>query len=365
MKQWFKENKVRLLVSSVVTLLPILYGVYFWDQLPASFVTHWGADGVADGTGSKAFAVFGMPLIFFAVNLLCFFCTYFDKNNREKNKKAMGIILYVFPLLSVLISLIVYKTAMSDSNSFEFFWLFPVIFGALFLVLGNYMPKVSQNRTLGFKTKLTLSNEENWNKTHRLVGRLWVIGGFVLLATAFLPIKWFIAVLMVAIVGMIAVPYAYSYNIYRNHKQQGISYEMKPNSKSEKAAMRITAITLPLVLVFVAALMFTGSIQYEFSESSLKISATYGDFSNVGYEFIDSVEYREDFDFGSRNYGFGSAKLSLGNFRNAEFGSYTLYAYTQCDSAVVIKSGEHILVINDKSEEATIALYNTLKDKID
>ena len=110
--------------------------------------------------------------------------------------------------------------------------------------------------------------------------------------------------------------------------------------------------------------MITGNIEYEFTEDSLKIDATFGNYSVVGYEFIDAVEYREDFDFGIRNMGFASAKLSIGNFRNDEFGNYTLYAYNKSGSAVVIKSGEHIMVITGEDSAATQTLYQTLQDNI-
>lgn len=362
MKQWFKENRMRIILSSVVTLLPVLYGILFWDKLPDSFTTHWGADGIADGTGSKAFVVFGIPAIFLAVNLLCVFCTYLDKHNREKNQKAMGVIFWIMPILSVLINCVIYKT--TGSNAFDFFWLFPVMFGVLFIVLGNYMPKTASNRTLGVKTAFTLGNEENWNKTHRLTGRIWVAGGVVILATSFLPLKWSVGILLATILVMVIVPYLYSYNIYLKHKQQGISYWEAPKTKEEKAAVRISAVVVPLILIGVCILMFTGSIQYEFTEDCLKIDATYGDYSVVGYEFIESVEYREDFDFGARNMGFGSAKLSIGNFRNEEFGNYTLYAYNASNSAVVIQSGEHILVITGADDIETQQLYQTLQGKL-
>jgi len=284
MKQWFKENKVRLLVSSLVTLLPLLYGILFWDKLPNSFTTHWGADGVADGTSGKAFAVFGMPAIFLLINLLCAFATYFDKGNRGRNQKAMGIIFWIMPILSVLINGVIYKTALSNDS--DFFWLFPVLFGVLFAVLGNYMPKITKNRTLGIKISWTLSNEENWNKTHRLAGRIWVAGGIVILATSFLPIKWAVGILLAIMFVIIIVPFGYSYYIYRKHRQQGISYTNTPKTKEEKAAIKITAVFVPLILVGVAILMFTGSIQYEFTEDSLKIDATYGEYSTVGYELL-------------------------------------------------------------------------------
>lgn len=362
MKKWFKENKVRLLVSSLITLLPMVFGIIVWDKLPDTMITHWGADGTADGFNGKTFSVFIPTAIMFVLNLLCVFATAFDQNGRNQNKKAMGIIYWIVPIISLMVNGAMYNVAFNGEVNFE--WLFPALFGILFVVMGNYMPKVVRNRTFGIKISWTMNNEENWNKTHRLAGKVWVAGGLIMIATAFLPMKWAIGVFFILLLTTITVPFAYSFSIYRRHKKQGISYQYVPRSKAEKTALKISAIAVPLILVGVLVLMFTGNIQYEFTEDCLKIDATYGDYSTVGYEFIDTVEFREDFDFGSRNYSFGSAKLSLGNFKNDEFGNYTLYAYTACDSAVVIKSGEHILVITGENTEETQMLYNSLKDKV-
>ncbi len=362
MKQWFKENKIRLFVSSFVTLLPMLFGVIFWNKLPDVMTTHWGADGVADGFSGKAFAVFVPTAIMLAVNLFCVFATAFDQNGRNQNKKAFGIVFWIVPIISLLVNGAMYNVAFNGEANFE--WLFPALFGILFIVMGNYMPKIVQNRTFGIKISWALNNEENWNRTHRMAGKLWVAGGVVLLASAFLPLKWTIAVILVVLLIMMIVPVIYSFSIYCKHKKQGISYRYVPRSKAEKTALKISAVAVPLILIAVLVLMFTGSIQYEFTEDSLKINATYGDYAVAGYEFIDNVEYREDFDFGVRNYGFASAKLSLGNFKNDEFGNYTLYAYNACDDAVVIKSGEYVLVITGKDTAETKELYESILEKL-
>lgn len=362
MKQWLKENKIRLLISSFITLIPMLFGIVFWNKLPDLMTTRWGADGVADGFSGKAFAVFVPTGIMLALNLLCATATAFDQNSRNQNKKAMGIIYWIVPMISLLVNGAMYSVAFGEEISID--WLFPAMFGILFVVLGNYMPKIKQNRTLGIKITWALNNEENWNKTHRLAGKLWVTGGIVLLTTAFLPLKWAISAMLVIFLIMMIVPVVYSYSIYRKHNKQGVSYAHTPKSKAEKVALKISAIFVPLILIGVCLLMFTGNIQYEFSDDCLKIDATYGKFSTVAYEFVDTVEYREDFDFGVRNWGYGSASLSLGNFKNNEFGHYTLYAYTACDSAVIIKSGEHVLVITGKDDAQTQELYNTLLEKV-
>ena len=58
----------------------------------------------------------------------------------------------------------------------------------------------------------------------------------------------------------------------------------------------------------------------------------------------------------SRRYkdnGFGSGRLSMGTFKNDEFGTYTRYTYNGCDECIVISVDDKILVLNGKDEYST------------
>ena len=92
MKNWLKQNIKSIILSLLLTLSPMLIGCLIWNQLPETVVTHWGADGVADGYSSKAFAVFAMPAILTGINLLCLILTPLDPRQREQNKKAQNLI---------------------------------------------------------------------------------------------------------------------------------------------------------------------------------------------------------------------------------------------------------------------------------
>ena len=48
-----KKNKLKVIVSSIAILLPMLFGLVMWDQLPDTMTTHWGADGNADGLAER------------------------------------------------------------------------------------------------------------------------------------------------------------------------------------------------------------------------------------------------------------------------------------------------------------------------
>ena len=44
-----KQNKKLLLLTSVITLLPVFIGLFLWNQLPDSVATHFGLNNQPDG----------------------------------------------------------------------------------------------------------------------------------------------------------------------------------------------------------------------------------------------------------------------------------------------------------------------------
>ena len=359
MKNWFKQNRKSIILSLVLTLAPTLIGCLIWNQLPETVVTHWGADGVADGYSSKAFAVFAMPAILPGINLLCLILTPLDPRQREQNKKAQNLIFWIIPIISFTVCGIFYAISMGKTMNIPL--LIALMTGILFLILGNYMPKVKQNSMLGLKISWTLLNEENWNKTHRFTGKLWVAGGIIMLLTILLPDNWFFPVLIAVTLAMVIAPVVYSYRIYRRHKAQGINYNIPPQQKKYRY---ITVIFLVIIFTFVGILMFTGDINYTCGDEALYIEASFTDDAVISYAKIDSIEFRETFDIGHRIMGFGSPRLSTGAFQNDELTDYTIYSYTFCQSMIIIRSGNQYLAINAATPEATLELYQTLLSKI-
>lgn len=357
-----KNHKFKAIISSVIILLPILFGIAIWDKLPEQMVSHWGGDGVADGYANKAFMVFCLPLILLAVHCLCLLLTSLDKKSKTQNKKIVTLVYGIIPAVSLVVNGLIYAAALGSAENAVV--LIPLLLGVLFMVLGNYMPKSTRNFTFGMKIKWTMSNDENWQKTHRLGGILSFVGGIVVLLTALLPFEIAMITMLTVVAVIVLVPTVYSYLLYRKHKAAGIEYDSVFDTKNNKIAKRIAGIAVPLILVGVAVLMFTGDVSVSYNADSFRVSATYSGSLTVPYESVDSLEYRETFSAGHRQMGFGSPRLSVGTFKNEEFGSYTLYAYTGDYGCVVVKQGENVLVIVGKSAEDTKAIYDVLAKKI-
>lgn len=356
-----KKNTFKIILSSLIILLPIFYGILMWNDLPDTMTAHWGADGNADGVAGKAFVVFGLPAILLALHLVCLLFTLLDKKQKAQNEKALGIVFWILPVISLLSNGIIYRAAFG--SELDLALLVPGLLGIMMIVIGNYLPKVSQNRILGIKISWTINNEENWNKTHRLAGKIWVICGLIMLLSIFLPLAAMLWVTGCALVVMVVIPMVYSYSIYKRHQKEGIVYSAPEKSKAGKISARISAVVVTLLLIGVAVLMVTGNITVDCGDSSFTINATYWTDLTVDYSEIDTVEYRKDLDPGLRTSGFASARLSMGIFQNDEFGSYTLYAYTGAEEYIVLTSGEKTLVIGLADAEESQSVYHALLAK--
>ena len=205
-----KKNWKLLLLTSVVILLSIFAGLFLWNRLPEQVPIHWNAAGEVDGWSSKPFAVFGLPLIMTAALWLCALGTGTDPKKANHPEKVVHLVLWIIPILSIVLFTITYAVALGKNVRIEL--AMPVVIGLIFAIVGNYLPKCKQNYTIGIKIPWTLNSEENWNKTHRFAGKLWVVCGLLIVLSGFFGGFWIFAA--VALV-MVLVPVIYSYLLHR------------------------------------------------------------------------------------------------------------------------------------------------------
>ncbi len=354
------KNKKYWLITAAVTLLPILVGLLLWDKLPDKLPTHFGIDGTADGWGSKGFAVFGIPLMMLAFQIIIYACTLLDKQNRGHNEKVLNLVGLIFPGMSMVFAVLIYSRGMGLELNLSSL-LFPLL-GLFLILVGNWLPKIKQNATLGIKIKWTLYNEENWNKTHRFGGWCWVIGGILFCAMGFVPGKSLVWLLPLELIVLAVVPMIYSWRLAKMQQRAGTWTESEVNRKLKKHPVLQAAALAALVVVLagVAFIMFTGDIEYTCTDTALVIEADFHSDSVVTYESIDSVELRDTAPTGTREWGFASARLLMGWFDSDELGGHTRYSYVGTQGCIVLRCGGDVLVLNAENEEKTRELYEKL-----
>ena len=137
-----------------------------------------------------------------------------DPKCKQYHPKSIQLVLWICPILNLVINTMVYAAALGYGVDVEL--IMSLLMGVLFIFIGNLLPKMQQSYTMGIKLPWTLHNEENWNKTHRLGGKVWVIGGIIILSTAL----WGnFLVLMATTLLMVLIPVVYSYCLYRKQSQ--------------------------------------------------------------------------------------------------------------------------------------------------
>ena len=207
-----KHEKKRLILTTVICLLPIMAGLVLYSRLPERVPTHFDFSGTPDGWSSRPFAVFGLPCLLAALNVFLYACLNRDPKRANMSGALKTVSQWSLPVLSVLCYGLTLTAALGYPSRIEI--VVPLLTGILLLVIGNYLPKTKQSYTMGTRLPWTLQSEENWNRTHRLSGFLWVAAGaaFILLSLLRLWNIWLLGALLLA---LIFVPIGYSYFLHK------------------------------------------------------------------------------------------------------------------------------------------------------
>ena len=203
----------KLLWPTVIGLLPILMGLAVYSKLPEKMPIHWGLDGEPNGYATRLAGILILPLIMVVVNVIVQFSLETAPKTNLKLKKLM---LWLLPILSVTFQSLTLSQALGYHLDIALITMVTV--GIIFILLGNYIPKTSQNRVAGFRFPMTLSNPDNWQKTNRLGGMMLVISGIIMILGGVIS-TWYpiVAVLtfIVILFLIILVPLCYSIRLAR------------------------------------------------------------------------------------------------------------------------------------------------------
>lgn len=208
-----------ILFSATVVGAMLLLGAWAWLRLPADALVpiHWGVDGKIDGYATKTVGLFLLPLITIGVSALFWVIPFIEprRANLEKSAKAYAAIWIALVLLMAAIDVVAVAAALGadlDMTLIVF-----VSIGALFIVIGNYLPKVRSNYLVGIRTPWTLTSDLAWDRTHRAGGRLFVLEGIAFIVVGLLrpAPQAVIAVLVGGIAIMLTFVFVYSYRVWR------------------------------------------------------------------------------------------------------------------------------------------------------
>ena len=210
------------IVSALLVAAMALSAVIAGQSLPADLrlPVHWDLSGAPDDWADKWVGLLMPAGITAGVGLLFWFLPVLEPRARNFSR-SQGLYLWGWAavlLLGIAIHLVVLSTALD--------WGLPanhVIVGAcglIFVIIGNQLGKSRSMYLIGLRTPWTLASEEVWVRTHRLAGKLMVLGGLATLVAAFLPLpSGLLATILIATIAIAAVvPILYSFLLWRRER---------------------------------------------------------------------------------------------------------------------------------------------------
>lgn len=340
MKKMIAENKGKLIFSSAVILFP---------QAVAFFMKE---------------SIYYLPFQCFVIHWICLLITFADWRKKPQGKKVFNLVFGIMPVLSIAGSafiLFVKNGQISYALALVFMYLG---FGLMFILIGNYLPKIRQNRTMGIKIKWALEDEENWNATHRFGGKVWVVCGFICMMCALLPFSGFgVGIFITSTIAAVMVPTVYSWNYYQKRLQAGEVSKIKTSRRS----ILVTGILITATAVFIIWTLFSGNMTISYQDDGLVIHASGWEDCEIRYADIENISFEPEGtgDGGNdrRTNGFGNLKMSMGEFYNDRFGDYIRYTFHDCQSCVVLQVKGETMVINGQDQASTEEIYNMLTGK--
>lgn len=203
------KKNIKYILISLLVFIPMLIGIYYYDILPDMLPTRFNFNGEIEAYTYKRNYIIYFPLGMFFLNLFSIFFIKLDPKNRKSKNKIIGIIVWTIPIMTNIIMLATYYSVLNKSI-FNMSSIIKVFLALLFIIMGNYLPKTKQNYTIGIRTPWSLNNEENWNKTHRLGGKIFIFSALLILVSIYEKLSFMI------IVGifLIIIPVIYSYYLY-------------------------------------------------------------------------------------------------------------------------------------------------------
>ena len=167
-----------LIITCMVCLLPVLLGLALWDILPQEIAIHFDINNNPDNFGSKAFVVFGLPVLMVILQIVCCVINDVNAHKHGERKKFEMANKWIIPVMSIILQTVTFMYSLGYELDIRKITAF--IVGGVFLVIGNYLPKLDYVKNYDVDT-------EKARKINRFLGYETIVMGLLFLISIFLP----------------------------------------------------------------------------------------------------------------------------------------------------------------------------------
>ncbi len=210
----WKESLVIFLV-----LVTVFTAAVWYPSMPDTMVTHWDADGVANGWGPKWLGLGIIPIIMvgmYAMLTVVPFIAVFQKNISkfykyyENFKVVFTLFFFAIYVMSILVNrgIAVPVTGIVMAGV-----------GVILYYSGVLMENSKRNYFIGLKTPWTLASDRVWDKSNKLGGMFFKLFGVLAIPVAIvgssLLLMW-MGLMLLSVVYL----FAYSYLEFKKEKKR-------------------------------------------------------------------------------------------------------------------------------------------------
>ena len=156
-----------LIITCLVTLLPIVAGVVLWNQLPAEIAVHFDINGNPDNFASKGFAVFLLPLLMALLQIICCVINDIKAYQHGPRVKFERVTKWIIPCMSIVLQAAIFAFALGKNVDMRAVAM--IVVGVVMIVTGNYLPKFDYIKNYNLDT-------EKARKINRFIGFSQVLG---------------------------------------------------------------------------------------------------------------------------------------------------------------------------------------------
>jgi len=208
-RELFPLSVLAIITVSTLALLP---------GLPESIPRHFALDGTPDAFMTKQTYAYFIILVSAGLYVLLTFIPFIDPFWKRIQPKYGLLLLFRDIALGFFLFLHILSLMAAHSGSLDLRTM-GIGFGLLFILLGNYLPKLPRNWFFGIRVPWTLASEEVWKRTHRLGGLLFVLAGIAIVVLSLAGLMPALAIGLPTVPLMVVV-FVYPYLLYRRLQKE-------------------------------------------------------------------------------------------------------------------------------------------------
>lgn len=209
------STRTTIFITIFLIAFSLVFSISVYNRLPEQMASHWNEAGQVDGTMSRFWGAFMMPLV--VIVMLAFFLVIPGIDPLKANIAKFRGQFNTFISLIVAFMTYIHILTMVWNLGYDQFnmgtAMMPAL-GLVFIFAGIMMRKAKRNFFIGIRTPWTLSSDHVWDETHRIGAVLFIVSGIIAMLGVFFGSNaiWLV---LVPILGSTTFLLVYSYVLYQ------------------------------------------------------------------------------------------------------------------------------------------------------